>query len=135
MVIGRRSILMLGGLFLACAIIFSSLAKREAEVFVSCIMILFLYGMFLFNIFILEANQVVVKFIWNPFKKNVQISYEEIKEVVIIRNTMRGSSTIVKFFLADEKHIDISTCIIKKEEDVLADILSEKGILVKRINI
>ena len=124
---------MLGGIFLACAITFSSLAKREAEVFVSCIIILFLYGMFLFNIFILESNQVIVKFIWNRFKKNVRIPYEKIKDAVIIRNTMRGSSTIVKFFLADGKHIDIPTCIIKKEEDVLAGILSEKGILVKRM--
>jgi hypothetical protein len=97
---------------------------------------LILLGFSLFNIYILYEDKVVITYLLNPFKSKLVLLYCDIEKIIVIRNTMSGSSTVLKIFLKHNASSPIkifSVALLKTEYNMLVDSLNKTDIEIEKI--
>jgi len=111
-----------------CFLIFSN--REQPDIFIFALLLAAIYvGMSFsfFTTFLIEDDQVSIRF-FNPFKKDRRIKLSQIKHCKLIRNSIRGSSSLIQIYLIDNKIISINTITFKRELKKLAKVFEQKGI-------
>ena len=124
-------------LFIGFLLIVTLDEKKAFTIVLLLSLTLIVISFFLFKVFIIKEDKMVIRHIFNPFKADLVLFYNEIKNIIVIRNTMQGSSTVLKIFMKyNSKPIMISSIILlKKEHNLLLTLLREKNINIDKIEV
>lgn len=130
--IGRFSNIVVSIIILLVPIIFyftfSRLQLFDIFIFTISLTVFYIIVSFSFlTAFLIEDNKVTIVF-FNFFKKNKTIEISQIKHIKIVRNSIRGTFSVVKFYYTNDKTNSIHTMLFRRELKVLFETFKKKGI-------
>lgn len=113
---------------LICYFIFSRRQLFDIYIFTISMTIFYIIISFsFFTAFLIEDNKVIIVF-FNFFKKNRIIEISQIKHIKIVRNSIRGTFSVVKFYYTNDKTNSIYTMLFRRELKALFETFKKKGI-------
>lgn len=90
---------------------------------------------FFFDLFILDQHQLKIRFVLNPFKKDIVIPLERIKEIILYQVGIKMARTGVKIYLKDyDKYISFMVNFSGGELDRLMKKVRSLGIEICDLN-
>ncbi len=90
---------------------------------------------FFFDLFILDQHRLKIRFVLNPFKKDIIIPLDRIKEIILLQVGIGMARTGVKIYLKDDdKYISFMVDFSGRELDRLMKKVRSLGIEICDLN-
>jgi len=113
---------------LICYFAFSDPRLYSIVIFIVSIAVFYIIISFSFlNSFLIEDDKITIVF-FNFFKKNKTIEISQIKHIKIVRNSIRGTFSVVKFYYTNDRENSIYTMLFRRELKALFEIFKKKDI-------
>ena len=113
---------------LICYFAFSDPRLYSIVIFIVSIAVFYIIISFYFlNSFLIEDDKITIVFL-TFFKKNKTIEISQIKHIKIVRNSIRGTFSVVKFYYTNDRENSIYTMLFRRELKALFEIFKKKDI-------